>query len=183
MDGRFRATEEGLLANRFGSRVRAARLARGWSQAKLAEMVQISPNHVGVIERGETVPSLETVHAYSRALGTSMGELLDAEPTGDAWLKEVVTIAQAVPPSKRALLLTILAGIVAALSRSEEEVRGKKSATSALERADSGMDELLERSKSVAPDDPKISVIVEILRGKTTDELEQALAVLGALRR
>jgi transcriptional regulator with XRE-family HTH domain len=159
--------------------VRAKRLARGWSQAELAEKINISPNHVGVIERGETVASLETVYACSLAFGVTMGELLDAEPTGDKWLKEVITIAQAVPPSKRALLLTILAGIVAALSRSDDD--GKKKAPVPLDRTRAVVDGLLAATSAIAPDDPRLVAVVELLRGKSPDELERVVNILKAI--
>lgn len=169
--------EDQLLAKRFGNRVRAARITRGMSQASIAKQIGISSNHVGVIERGETVPSLETVQAFAKAFGITMGELLDGEMAGDAWLKKVAAIAEAVPPSKRALLLSLLAAVVVAITRSDS---GAEPAD--LETARRGMDELLERSLSFAPDDPRISVIIDLLRGRTTPEIEQALAVIKALK-
>lgn len=109
-----------------------------------------------------------------------MGDLLDAEPTGDKWLKEVMTIAQAVPPSKRSLLLTILAGIVAALSRNDDD-GGKKKVPHLLERTRATVDELLSATSNVAPDDPRLTTIIELLRGKSPEDLDRVVSVLRAL--
>lgn len=39
-----------------GAEIRAARERRGWSQAQLADAVDVSPRSVGNWERGESVP-------------------------------------------------------------------------------------------------------------------------------
>lgn len=142
----------------------------------LAKQIGISPNHISVLERGETAPSLDTIHAFATTFGCTMGELLDGEPTGDAWLKKVVATAAAVPSAKRPLLLTLLAAIVVAVTRSGEETPAD------LAEARSGMDNLLERNASLASDEPRILVIVDLLRKMTPPELDLALKVIRALR-
>lgn len=146
----------------------------------MAEKIQITPNHVGVLERGETVPSLETVYAYSKAFGVTMGELLDAGPTSDKWLRQVVTIARAVPPAKRSFLLTILAGVVVALSRHEEDGK-KKTGAEVLQETRTAVDELITSGLDFTPDDPRLTDIIDLLRNKDRDQLERALAVLRAM--
>lgn len=52
----------------FGSRVRAIRDARGYSQEKLAEMAALHRTYVGAIERGERNVSLLNIWRIANAL-------------------------------------------------------------------------------------------------------------------
>lgn len=61
-----------LLASKFGDAVSAARRARNWSQDVLAERVDVSKNHVGYIERGERMPSLDVAVRLAKILGLSL---------------------------------------------------------------------------------------------------------------
>lgn len=65
----------------FGEAIRRGRLARGWTQAALAESAQLSANYVARLERGELGPSLYVAHRISVALGVDITALLVAEPT------------------------------------------------------------------------------------------------------
>ena len=137
-----------------------------------AEKVGISPNHVGVIERGETMPSLETVLACAKALSVSIGDLIDSEQPSDLWLKQLTTIAAPVLPARRSLLLSLVTALVDTLSRPDVEVE-----TVALKHPKPGVANL----RAQPLDDPKLLVIIEMLRKRTPAELEQALYVLKAL--
>ncbi len=123
-------------STRFGACVRALREARGWSQAKLAEDVGLSPNHVGVIERGEKTPTLETAQALARVFGTTLGAMLgevaDAKLTG--WLARVHALASAVPPTERPLVGAILEAIVRHVADVETPRRSTAAAARAHER-------------------------------------------------
>jgi hypothetical protein len=68
----------------------------------------LTPNHLGVLERGEKVPTLETVEAVGRALGVPVAELLADGSAGDAWLDDLKTVGAAVPPTLRSLALDVL---------------------------------------------------------------------------
>jgi transcriptional regulator with XRE-family HTH domain len=57
----------GQLATLFGRQVKALRLARGLSQAQLADMINVSDEWIRRIERGEGSPSLDTVEALAQA--------------------------------------------------------------------------------------------------------------------
>lgn len=43
----------------IGEAIRERRRSRGWSQEELAERLDIHPNYLGEVERGEKSPSLE----------------------------------------------------------------------------------------------------------------------------
>jgi len=59
----------------FGRRVRALRMARGWSQERLAEESRLHRNYVGGIGRGERNVSLVNVGRLARALGLTPSAL------------------------------------------------------------------------------------------------------------
>ena len=52
-----------------GAQVRAWRRERGLSLRTLAELCDLSPNTISLIERGETSPSVSTLHRLATALG------------------------------------------------------------------------------------------------------------------
>jgi transcriptional regulator with XRE-family HTH domain len=101
------------LGARIGERLRVRRESLRWSQAQLAEAAGVTPNYVGVVERGEKLPTLETLDAFARAIGASPGALIaDDEP--DDWADEAVALARSVPVAQRRLLLAILRAAVTA---------------------------------------------------------------------
>ncbi len=60
----------------IGGRVKAAREAKGLTQEDLAALVELSPTHVSVIERGVKPPKLSTLVAIANALEVSADNLL-----------------------------------------------------------------------------------------------------------
>ena len=64
-----------LLA-RVGAWISRHRAERRWSQAELAERVDISPHFVGMLERGLRMPAVPTLVALARVFGASLDELL-----------------------------------------------------------------------------------------------------------
>lgn len=100
------------LTSRFGARVRAVRHARGMSQADLAARVGVSANHLGVIERGEKSPTLETVEAIAVALDLAVAELV-SETIGatDPDAERIAVLLAAVPKGERDTALRLLAAL------------------------------------------------------------------------
>lgn len=67
----------------IGKNIRKYRLLKKLRQEDLAEKAGLSINYVGAIERGEKVPSLETLLAIINALGVSADMILvDVIDTG-----------------------------------------------------------------------------------------------------
>jgi transcriptional regulator with XRE-family HTH domain len=66
----------------MGDRLRQARLARGLSLRRLAEVVGVSPSLVSQVETGRAKPSVNTLYALASELGISLDSLLfvDAQP-------------------------------------------------------------------------------------------------------
>jgi transcriptional regulator with XRE-family HTH domain len=96
------------FGRRLGARIRASREALGLTQEQLAEAAHVTSNYVGVLERGQKLPSLDALDALARALKTSPAELLGQVRVQDEWLDELVSVAQTVPRSRRALALELL---------------------------------------------------------------------------
>ena len=61
-------------AKQFGAQVKKLRLAKGWSQEKLADKVGLHRTYIGSIERGERNPSLVNIHKITKALGLSVSD-------------------------------------------------------------------------------------------------------------
>ena len=105
----------------MGARLRARRKAKGLSQAALAEAVDVSPNYVSVLERGQKLPTLDTLMRLARALDTSVGELLGEQHVADDWIDEVTTVARTIPRPQRPVALAVLA----ALATTKLDMRGR----------------------------------------------------------
>lgn len=60
----------------IGARIKAAREAKGMTQEDFAAALDLSRNHISVIERGVKAPKLETFVAIANVLGVSADALL-----------------------------------------------------------------------------------------------------------
>ena len=76
-DSCFDVTLGESVNRRFGERIRALRLAKGWSQEDLAERAGMDRTYVGGIERGRRNPTLKNVAALARALECHLNELFE----------------------------------------------------------------------------------------------------------
>ena len=54
---------------KFGKRLKFLRLERNLTQLELAEILDMSPNFIGMIERGERNTTVENIFKIARALG------------------------------------------------------------------------------------------------------------------
>lgn len=70
----------------FGRVVRRRREAAKLSQERLAEIVKpvLSRNFIGMVERGETNPTLSVIESLAVALGTSVSEMMREAEEGQA---------------------------------------------------------------------------------------------------
>jgi len=60
---------------KFGKNLKSLRLERDLTQLELAEILDMSPNFIGMIERGERNTTVENVYKISRALNIKPEEL------------------------------------------------------------------------------------------------------------
>ncbi|MDY6382628.1 MAG: helix-turn-helix transcriptional regulator [Cyanobacteriota bacterium] len=58
----------------LGSNIRAERLRRHYTQEKLAELLDMSINYIGKIERGTVIPSAFVIFRLSKVLRTDIND-------------------------------------------------------------------------------------------------------------
>ena len=122
MDKRERA-----VSTRIAAEVRRVRGERGWSQAQLAERLDLSVNYVSLIERAERLPSVEVLVRLAATLGTTVGTLVGEMSTeGDPWLVEATAVLRAMPTEARPMLIGMLRGAVLAPAPQATTARPKK---------------------------------------------------------
>lgn len=61
----------------IGAHIKKARLSKSWKQDELAEKTDLSIAYIGMIERGEKIPKLETFIRIINVLGVSADEMLE----------------------------------------------------------------------------------------------------------
>ena len=64
----------------MNNHIRALRAGRGWSQAELAEMLQVSRQSVNAIETGRYDPSLPLAFAIARLFGQPIESIFTPDP-------------------------------------------------------------------------------------------------------
>ena len=87
----------------LGPRIAALRRSAGWSQAELAQRLQVSPSAVGMYEQGRREPSAATLVAMSQVFGVSTDYLLTGRPLN--------------PPDEQALSRTLLSSLEGSVER------------------------------------------------------------------
>lgn len=71
-----------VLSDAFSQVVTKHREKRGMSRAALAELAGLHQTYIGLLERGERSPNLDTAKAIANALGLSLSILItEAEST------------------------------------------------------------------------------------------------------
>jgi len=71
-----RADEAGREeARKLGARIRQLRVARGWTQERLAEHAGVHYKYLGDVERGVRNPALFNIARIARALGVPVAVL------------------------------------------------------------------------------------------------------------
>jgi transcriptional regulator with XRE-family HTH domain len=77
----------------IGQRIKECREVAGLSQKSLAERVDVTPSAVNQYEKGEKVPSTETLLKLAKALGVTTDYLLGAAQEKDIFIDKQVSIA------------------------------------------------------------------------------------------
>lgn len=94
---------------RLGEKIKKERLVNKLTQAKLAEKVGISPTFLGQIERGEKIPSLETVVNIAVTLNVTIdGLLFETELSNSIIISELSLALSKISNSEKLLLIDII---------------------------------------------------------------------------
>jgi transcriptional regulator with XRE-family HTH domain len=70
------------LTNEIGRKIKAARNERGFTMAKLGQIVGCSKAYISQLENGITKPSLSMLNRFSEVLGVPVSEILRKNPNG-----------------------------------------------------------------------------------------------------
>ena len=62
---------------KFGKRLKSLRIDKNLTQLELAEILDMSPNFIGMIERGERNTTVENVFKIARALNIKPSNLFE----------------------------------------------------------------------------------------------------------
>lgn len=93
----------------MGNRIRLARKSKKISQERLAEICSLSAAHIGHIERGTRIPSLDTLFKISQSLDISLDYLmLDSLENSSVALTNLQSIIQKMPPQKQAHIISVI---------------------------------------------------------------------------
>lgn len=65
------------IASRIGLKIKLLRNKLGLTQDEFSEMASLSKNSLGAIERGTSVPGIDTLEHIAVALGIELKELVD----------------------------------------------------------------------------------------------------------
>jgi transcriptional regulator with XRE-family HTH domain len=97
------------LAKQLGARIALRRRERGWTQAELAEKLQVETETVSRFERGHAMPSLKRLAFAAHVLDVSLGDLIGSasQLAGDT-AGELMEILKEVTPRQRMMLLELV---------------------------------------------------------------------------
>ena len=77
------------IKKHLGSNIKLYRTNLGISQAKMAEMVNMATNYLGLIENGKKFPSAEMIERIAASLGKDTTDLFMTAPIEQNW-KEII---------------------------------------------------------------------------------------------
>lgn len=98
----------------IGRRVREERKLRGLSIEKLAELAEVTPSFLGLIERGKRKLSVLTLDKLSRALQTQSNELMSVQnkKTAPGWERKILFLINSQPENAKELIFKMLDSLV-----------------------------------------------------------------------
>ena len=79
------------IKTHLGSNIKQYRTQLGISQVKLAEMVDMATNYLGLIENGKKYPSAEMVERIAIALGKDSTDLFVISPIEQDWKETILS--------------------------------------------------------------------------------------------
>ena len=86
----------GIDYDSLGKNIRKHRTLAELTQSKLAEMAGCSDRHIGKIEQGQNIPSLEITEAIANALNVSVDRLIhgDHSMRTDFFIQELISLTE-----------------------------------------------------------------------------------------
>lgn len=93
----------------IGKRIKEARERKHMTQEELAELTDLSPTHISVIERGVKMPKLDTFIVIANELGVSADTLLQdvVEMSVEGSANELTASVLKLPENERRKILKV----------------------------------------------------------------------------
>jgi len=106
----------------IGSRIKAAREKKGLTQEALSEIVDLSPMHMSVIERGVKPTRLDTFIRIANALDVSADELLQdvIDHSTESVASSLFIQIEALPKQEQQKILFCVKAYIDAFSKTSE---------------------------------------------------------------
>jgi transcriptional regulator with XRE-family HTH domain len=79
------------IKKHLGSNIKKSRINLGISQAKLAEMINMATNYLGIIENGKKFPSAEMIERIASALGKDTTDLFVLASIQQDWKEAILS--------------------------------------------------------------------------------------------
>lgn len=108
---------------RIGTNIQAAREKNGYTQERLAEILNITPNHLSAIERGVTGATLEKIIQLCNLFGVSSDYLLFGGNRKDDFAKDIAAQLSCVEPEYRPQVQKIYTALSEILAMQKKEHR------------------------------------------------------------
>lgn len=102
----------------LGRRIRELRKGYGFSQEKLAEVVDVDPRYISRIELGKSLPSLDLLQRIATAVDVETRELFEFEHFTTQPLvmrAEIDLLLEGVDEQERQMILRIFKGVIRAV--------------------------------------------------------------------
>ncbi len=110
------------LAKTIGERIAQRRKALGFKQAQFAELVNVEPETISRVERGASIPSLQSLIGYAYALNAEVVDLLQDLPIQKtAGSDEWQSLSSSLTATDRVFVLKIMSDLVARLNMKQLE--------------------------------------------------------------
>lgn len=105
--------KECILDKKYtGAKIRQVRIARGFSQEKLSEFVDISPRQMCLIENGNSTPSLETFVKIASILELDINDFFNLKSKNiEPDRLELIDIIKSIDAKKIPLLLELVSAV------------------------------------------------------------------------
>lgn len=108
---------------KLGANVRKYRKIAGLTQGELAEIIGCSNSHIGQIENGRGVPSLDTMVKIANALGVMIDQFVvaDSDHPELIYLHEISAKLKSYPLKKRILACEMIEDLLEVIDNSDQK--------------------------------------------------------------
>ncbi|MCM8809203.1 MAG: helix-turn-helix transcriptional regulator [Candidatus Omnitrophica bacterium] len=104
------------LSKELGKKIKEIRKIKKFTQAELAWKIKVSPNFIGLIERGEKMPSLETLIKISKALEIPISYFFEEFkyqiPEEDILIKKISSLLKETSEEDKKIIYKLIKSII-----------------------------------------------------------------------